>query len=154
MDMNQGTQRVFPRRAFVAAALSAVTAGAAIGLGMLGGLSRVETGVFAFSRGTSFANGDEDRLRSLLSRALADDHLHVTILGHTGQSGEASANLELSEARAELAQNMALDLGISGDRITARGVGGASPLGKTEGESDRAYQSRLARVEVSLQMRR
>lgn len=154
MEVNAGKQPVLPRRAFVAAGLSAVFAGGAIGLAALGGLSGVETEVFGFSRGTSFVNGDEERLRGMLAQALQDDRIHVTILGHTGQAGEADANLELSQTRADLARSIATDLGISGDRITARGVGGGSPLAKTDGESERAYQSRLARVEVSLQMRR
>ena len=39
-------------------------------------------------------------------------------------------------------------------QLTVTGVGGAAPLPKRAGESDRAHQSRLARVDVSVQMRR
>ncbi|MEM8803590.1 MAG: OmpA family protein [Pseudomonadota bacterium] len=134
--------------------MSAVLAGSAVALGILGGASQVQTGSFQFSRGLSFANGDEARLRGLLAGAVADERIHVTIVGHTGSAGDDAANLELSEERADLAQTMAVTLGIPASRITARGVGGAAPLAKEDGESDRAYQSRLARVEVSLQMRR
>ena len=154
MEVTQGKQPVLPRRAFVAAGLSAILAGSAVALAMIGGASETERDMFRFSRGLSFANGDEARLRGFLSRALSDERLHVTILGHTGSEGDATANLQLSEERAALAHAMAVELGLARDRITSLGVGGGSPLPREDGESDRAYQSRLARVEVSLQMHR
>lgn len=143
-----------PRRAFLAAGLSAVLAGGAVALGVVGGASSPQAEQFQFSRGLSWANGEEARLRAMLSQALVDDRIHVTILGHTGDAGDADANLELSQARAALAQTMAEGLGLTTDRITSAGVGGAAPLARTDGESDRAYQSRMARVEVTLQQRR
>jgi len=143
-----------PRRAFVAAALSAVFAGSAVTLGLVGGLSAVQSETFQFSRGVSLASGEEDRLRDLFASALIDDRIHVTIIAHTGSTGDATANQTLSEERAEAGRSIALDMGIAPDRITSVGVGGGSPASKREGESDRAHQSRLARMEISLQMRR
>lgn len=154
MDVKQQNTPLLPRRAFVAGGLSAVLAGAGVGLALLGGVSQVEASDFQFSRGVTLANGEEERLRGILARALPDERVHVTIVGHSGDVGDAAANLSLSEERAALAQSLALGLGIAADRITARGVGGASPLAQEDGESDRAYQARLARVEVSLQVRR
>lgn len=154
MSVKQRETPLIPRRTFVAAGLSAVLAGTAVSLGVIGGVSGVEASAFQFSRGVSLATGEEARLRGMLARALPDERVHVTILGHTGEAGDATANLALSEERAALVQSIAQAVGITPDRITARGVGGASPLPKEDGESDRAYQSRLARVEVSLQMRK
>lgn len=154
MEVTRSEKAFLPRRAFVAAGLSAILAGTATSLAILGGLTETDGDSFQFSRGLSLANGEEDRLRGFLASALADERLHVTILGHTGDAGDAAANLSLSEARAELARAMAADLGFAPGRVTSRGVGGAAPLSKEDGESDRAHQSRLARVEVSLQMRR
>jgi len=145
---------VLPRRVFVTAGLSAVLAGAAVLLAIFGGMSDVETSSFQFSRGVSFAAGEEARLRGLLAQALPDQRVHVTILGHTGDAGDVDANLALSEERATLVQAMALAAGIGPDRVTVQGVGGNAPLPKDNSESDRAYQSRLARVEVSLQLRK
>lgn len=145
---------LLPRRVFLAATLSAVCAGGGAALAVLGGASNVETGSFQFTRGVSFAFGEEERLRGVLGRALKDERVHVTILGHTGSAGDPAANLVLSEQRAAIAEALARDLGIAPDRMTARGLGGASPLPKEDGEGDRAYQSRLARVDVSLQLRR
>ncbi len=145
---------VFPRRAFLAAGLSALFAGGAVGLAILGGQSAIAAEEFQFSRGLTFANGDRDRLLAMLAQALRDDRIHVTILGHTGTTGDADANVKLSEDRAELVAGMAQSLGVTSGRVTARGVGGADPLAKLDDESERAFQSRLARVEVSLQMRK
>ncbi len=152
--MTQHETPLFPRRAFLAAGLSAVFAGSAVGLAILGGASKVEAQTFQFSRGLALVNGEDARLRGFLSNALADERIHVTILGHTGGTGDAGANLSLSEERAAFAQAMAQEVGVPADRITATGLGGTSPLAKEDGETDRAYQSRLARVEVSLQMRK
>lgn len=154
MEKTSKTSLFLPRRAFLAAALSAVFAGSAVTLAQLGGLSTVQSETFRFSRGVSLASGEEDRLRDLLTRALQDARLHVTIIAHTGSTGDATANQTLSEERADVGQSIALDMGIAPDQITALGVGGASPAAKQEGESDRAHQSRLARMEISLQMRR
>ena len=76
---------VFPRRAFVAAVLSGVTAASAIGLGLYGGLSMPESQDFGFSRGVKWAAQDGERLRGFLARALEDDRIHVTIFGHSGR---------------------------------------------------------------------
>lgn len=153
-DEKQSSGPVMPRRAFVAAGCSAVLAGAAVSLGVLGGATRPKQDVFQFSRGLAFAAGEEDRLRGHLAGALADDRMHVTIVGHTGDAGDGAANQKLSDDRAAAVKAMAEAMGVSAERITFQGVGGAATLPKEEGESARAYQSRLARVEVTLQMRR
>jgi len=145
---------VFPRRAFVAAVLSGVTAASAIGLGLYGGLSMPESQDFGFSRGVKWAAQDGERLRGFLARALEDDRIHVTIFGHSGSAGDAVANFDLSVERAEVARAVAQELGITTDRMTVQGLGGGRLLPKTDGESERAYQTRLSRVEVILQMRK
>ncbi len=145
---------IFPRRAFVAAGLSAMLAGGMVTLGLLGGASAVERDVFRFSRGVSLASGEEARLRGLLSKALVDARIAVTIVGHTGNVGDAQANLELSQARADVAKTIAQELGIGPSRVSAVGVGGGAPLARQDGESERMHQTRLARLEVSLQLRR
>lgn len=145
---------MLPRRAFVAAALSAVTAASAVALGLYGGLSTPESQHFSFSRGLTWAGQDGERLRGFLAGALEDERIHVTIFGHSGSTGDAAANFNLSLERAELARAVAKNLGITADRMTVQGLGGGRPLPKMEGESTRAHQSRLSRVEVILQMRK
>ena len=150
----QEVRPVFPRRAFVAAGLSALVAGGGVLLAGVGAITAPRTETFRFSRGTTFASGEGERLRGHLAGALADDRVHMTILGHSGDRGDAAANRALSEARAEAAATVAREMGLPAARITASGVGGSDPVPRRDGESDRAYQARLARVEVSLQVRR
>lgn len=145
---------LIPARALFAALLSALTAGAIAALIWLGALAQPQTESFAFSRGTGFADGEALRLRGYLAAAAQDATLSVVIVGHTGQNGDADANLALSEARAEAAGEIAADLGIAADRISLMGVAGGDPLPKQDGQSDRAYQSSLARVDITLQVQR
>ncbi|MEM6477775.1 MAG: OmpA family protein [Pseudomonadota bacterium] len=153
-EVPESSGPIFPRRVFVAAALSAACAGGAAGLAGLGVLSAPQSAEFQFSRGTSFASGEEARLRALLAEALADERLNVTIIGHTGDAGDPQANLALSDERAALALEIAQSMGISAAQLSAQGVGGGAPLARLEGESERAHQIRLARVTVALQLRR
>lgn len=154
MDKKSDPMPSLPRRSFVVAGLSAVLAGSIVALSVLGNLSEIDKETFGFSRGTSFATGDEQRLRAFLARALQDDRIDVVILGHSGTAGETSANMKLSEARAEMTRTIALEFGVSPAQVSSTGLGGFAPLDKLDGESERAFQARLARVEVSLQMRR
>lgn len=120
----------------------------------LGLVTAPRTDTFRFSRGTALATGEEARLRGVLAEALGDERIDVIIVGHTGSSGDAEANQDLSAERAEAVVDIARDIGLTRDRISATGVGGGDPLPKEEGEGDRAHQARLARVDVTLQVRR
>ncbi len=141
---------VLPRRAFAAALLSGAVAAMAVGLVTWGGLDAPRTESFQFSRGVNFTEGAEAQLRGFLTPAIADDRLAVLITGHTGSLGDAAANLALSTRRAERVAEIALDLGIPQNRITAAGVGGSAPVPKSAEQSEREYQSTLSRVDVTL----
>lgn len=145
---------LLPRRAFGAAAVSALAAAATVAVIWLGALGAPTTQTFQFSRNTTFANGELVRLQGFLAPAAQDDKLQIVILGHTGQNGDATANLELSVNRAEVAAKMAKDMGIEATRISTTGLGGSAPSAKTDGQSDRAFQAGLARVDVTLRVQR
>ncbi|MEM8578329.1 MAG: OmpA family protein [Pseudomonadota bacterium] len=138
----------------VAAGLSALVAGGAVALAGLGAVTAPRSADFTFVRGTAFGAGEAARLRAFLRPALLDERTSVTFIGHTGTAGDAAANQTLSEARAEAGAALAREMGLQAGRITALGLGGADPLPKAEGETARAFQSRLARLTVSLQVRR
>lgn len=143
-----------PRRVFLAAGLAALVAGGAVALGILGQVTAPSSQEFRFARGTSFATGEEDRLRGVLTLAAQDDRITVIITGHSGTTGDADANRALSDERAALVRDIALELGVDASRLTAAGIGGGAPLAQGADEGERAWQARLARVEVSLQVRR
>ncbi|MEM6306786.1 MAG: OmpA family protein [Pseudomonadota bacterium] len=145
---------LFPRRAIWASVISVLLASGFVVLIILGNLTAPVPHSFQFSRATNLAVGEDQRLRAVLSDVVADDRLWVTVVGHSGTIGDAQANTDLSTARADTVRDLALQLGIRTGQINAIGVGGARPLPQSDGESERAYQSRLARVDVTVQLRR
>lgn len=143
-----------PLRAIFAIVASAAVAAMIAGLGLVGAVTVPDDEVFRFTRGTQFAAGEEARLRGHLAKAAKDERIAVIITGHTGTQGDEGANIALSEDRANVAAALAEEMGVTADNIHAGGAGGGSPLPKQDGMSDRAHQSTLARVEVTLQVRR
>jgi len=75
----------------------------------------------------------------------------VRVRGHTAQSGDADLNRQLSLERADaVARYMNVTYNVDANRIKVVGMGSSQPLAHLPNESDRAYQYRLPRVEVSL----
>jgi len=73
--------------------------------------------------------------------------MKISVDGYTDNTGDAGKNKILSEARANAVQARLIAAGISGDRISTRGMGAADPVadnGTAEGRS----QNR--RIEVTL----
>lgn len=66
-----------------------------------------------------------DELASFLNR---NDHLKLSIEGHTDDVGNAEKNLELSKRRAYAIARYLVKKGINGKRIKAEGFGGNRPL--------------------------
>ncbi|MGP6085757.1 OmpA family protein [Antarctobacter jejuensis] len=143
-----------PRRAVIGAVLVALSLGGAAALGIAGAALSPASDDFFFSRGTSFAKGEEARLKAKLAELAADDRITLRITGHSGTQGDDSANLDLSEQRAEAARSVARAAGFPAERVDwVGGVGGGDPLSQKDGESDRAYQAGLARVTLDWQVR-
>jgi outer membrane protein OmpA-like peptidoglycan-associated protein len=75
----------------------------------------------------------------------------VLVKGHTGLSGDVEQNRKLSQERAQaVAAHLQTQYGIAASRLRVVGLGASAPLARLPGESDRAYQYRLPRVELSL----
>lgn len=103
-----------------------------------------------FKRGTAM----EDQAEAVLARAIEDAHTRhrarIVVTGHTGTRGDAGANKALSEERARVVSRELVDSGVAKDRIRTLAMGGKSPLERAEDESDRAYQRRLPRTEITI----
>jgi outer membrane protein OmpA-like peptidoglycan-associated protein len=75
----------------------------------------------------------------------------LQIKGHTGLGGDANANLELSQKRAEaVMETLSAQYGVDPDRMQGLGFGSSEPLPRDIGESERSYSYRLPRVEFVL----
>lgn len=78
-------------------------------------------------------------------------NFRVIVRGHTGTRGDHASNRELSQERAETVKRyLVVTHSIEDARLRAVGYGGERPLPRGAGESDRAYQYRLPRVELYL----
>jgi outer membrane protein OmpA-like peptidoglycan-associated protein len=78
-------------------------------------------------------------------------NFRVVIKGHTGLRGDKKANQQLSQERAEaVVRYLTVTYGIDIDRLRPVGLGASQPLKKKPGESNRAYNYRLPRVELFL----
>ncbi|MEM7588143.1 MAG: phosphate ABC transporter substrate-binding/OmpA family protein [Acidobacteriota bacterium] len=74
----------------------------------------------------------------------------IIIRGHTAPGGDEAANVQLSLERAQaVMQYLKAVHGTDPARLLAEGVGSAQPPRRKPGESPRAYQYRLSRVEFT-----
>ncbi|MEM7350795.1 MAG: phosphate ABC transporter substrate-binding/OmpA family protein [Acidobacteriota bacterium] len=74
----------------------------------------------------------------------------IIIRGHTGPGGDEAANVQLSLERAQaVLQYLKAVHGIAAERLLAEGMGSTRPPRRKPGESPRAYQYRLSRVEFT-----
>ena len=75
----------------------------------------------------------------------------IRVRGHTALSGDPESNRQLSQERADsVARYMNVTYGVDPKRVQVVGLGASKPLPRLAGETDRAYQYRLPRVEVVL----
>lgn len=81
----------------------------------------------------------DDAVRSLL----AFPEVKVEILGYTDSVGAASANLALSQRRAEAVKTYLVNAGVDPARLTARGLGEESPVASNATPEGRAQNRRI-----------
>ncbi|AUD03362.1 OmpA family protein [Spirosoma pollinicola] len=75
---------------------------------------------------------------------------HIDVAGHTDNIGDPRLNLALSENRAKVVSGYLKRRGITDDRITAIGYGGAQPIADNNTEGER---SKNRRVEITIKQR-
>ncbi len=105
-----------------------------------------------FQRGTaSLGDDDEQVLARMAERLRHYPNYRILVKGHTGNGGDADANMDLSKSRAQtVASHLLTAFNIDANRIRAVGYGASQPLPRLANESDRSYGYRLPRVEVAL----
>lgn len=78
-------------------------------------------------------------------------NFRVEVRGHSGIRGDKRMNKLLSQDRAEsVLRYIDITYGVAPERIRSVGFGGEKPLARNPGESSRAYNYRLPRVEIVL----
>lgn len=95
------------------------------------------------SSSKKLTSGSYSALNVLVSTLKAHPELHLTIEGHTDNTGAAAQNLVLSEQRANVVRNYLVKKGISSDRVTAIGYGQERPIGDNNTAKGKATNRRV-----------
>ncbi|MFA6158825.1 MAG: phosphate ABC transporter substrate-binding/OmpA family protein [Candidatus Paceibacterota bacterium] len=114
------------------------------------GTLKIEPIVFQTGTSDLLLEGKED-LDKIVARLKHYPTFRILVKGHTSMRGDPEANGALSLDRASAAARyLQVTYGIDPHRIRSLGLGGTKPLPREPGESGRAYDYRLPRVELSL----
>ena len=74
--------------------------------------------------------------------------LKFSVEGHTDSQGDDAFNMKLSQGRAETVMNTLIKLGISADRLTAKGWGESKPIANNASPEDMANNRRVEFVKM------
>ena len=104
-----------------------------------------------FETGASALTGDTYvSLEELAAFLNADPDRSVVLVGHTDNLGSLSGNIALSEARAAAVRDFLLtQLGVSGDQVTAEGIGYLAPRATNDTPDGRDANRRVEVVLAS-----
>lgn len=139
-----------PRRYLLGAALASIAVAGSLALDIVGRSARIEPLMLQFTRGTTLAAGEAVKVSAFVGSLIAEPRIQFHVQGHTGDVGDADANLALSQQRADLAAKLLQDAGVDPAQIAAvQGIGGTNPLPELGDESTREHQRRMARVTIT-----
>jgi len=85
----------------------------------------------------------EEQLNNIVAILKAYPQVGLKIGGYTDNTGDAAANLKLSQERAEHVKNRLVALGIDASRLEADGYGQEFPVGDNNTELGRAMNRRI-----------
>lgn len=86
----------------------------------------------------------QDQLNNIAAILKAYPAVHLTIGGYTDNTGDAAQNLKLSQDRADSVVNQLQTMGISADRLVAKGYGEDHPVGDNSTADGRAANRRIS----------
>ena len=108
---------------------------------------RTRRWVVAFD-GSEVSSNAEAMLQTAIDDARTRPDQPIRVVGHTGTVGGLEAKRAQSERRAEAIRNRLVQAGIDERRIETAALSDQAPLLQREGESRRAFERRLQRVEI------
>jgi OOP family OmpA-OmpF porin len=74
--------------------------------------------------------------------------LKFSVEGHTDSQGDDALNIKLSQERAETVRNTLIKMGVSPDRLTAKGWGESKPISNNASPEDMANNRRVEFVKI------
>jgi OmpA-OmpF porin, OOP family len=99
--------------------------------------------LFATNSATLEPSSDE-QLRNIASILTAYPNVHAKIGGYTDNTGDANANLTLSQQRADSVRQQLIGMGISADRLEAQGYGDQHPVADNASADGRQLNRRIS----------
>ena len=104
----------------------------------------VTLGDVLFATGqVTLVEGGRSSLEEVVDLLQTEPDKKIRVEGHTDSSGDADANLLLSEQRAQAVLEALVSLGVASDRISALGMGEDFPIASNEDEDGRARNRRV-----------
>jgi len=86
----------------------------------------------------------QEQLGNLAAMLKAYPTVHLKIGGYTDNTGDAAANMQLSQQRADTVRQSLISMGIAADRLEAQGYGSQYPVADNSTEEGRAQNRRIA----------
>lgn len=106
-------------------------------------LSTIRLKYVFFETGSAALKEDSRYELDYVSNLLKNNpSVNIELSGHTDNTGDADANLTLSQNRAESVRNYLVNKGISSDRLTALGYGQTQPIDNNETDEGRQNNRR------------
>jgi outer membrane protein OmpA-like peptidoglycan-associated protein len=98
-----------------------------------------------FTSGSDYVDPRSYKLLENIARVLKghDEITRLTVEGHTDDSGEESANISLSQQRAEAVVKYLVAQGVAESRLVAKGLGSTQPLEPNDTQEGRAANRRV-----------
>ena len=96
------------------------------------------------SNSATLRSESTEQLANIAQILKAYPTLHIMIGGFTDNAGDAAANLQLSQARANSVMQELIKMGIGAGRLEAEGYGETSPLADNSTEAGRLRNRRIA----------
>jgi OmpA-OmpF porin, OOP family len=86
----------------------------------------------------------QEQLQDIAAILKAYPNVHVKIGGYTDNTGEAAANQELSQQRADWVKQQMINMGIGADRLDAQGYGEQNPVADNTTAQGRQQNRRIS----------
>jgi len=102
-----------------------------------------------FEHGSSeLDTASKEKVLSFIPFLEKNSFYNVKIIGHTDNTGSATGNQKLSEARAKYIRTLLIDNGIASNRLSAEGKGEAEPIATNDTKEGR-HTNRRIEVQLS-----
>lgn len=86
---------------------------------------------------------DEQKLTQVADKLKSCPGAHITVNGYSDNTGDDAVNVSLSDNRANSVADFLIAKGVTGERITAKGMGAANPVAGNDTPEGRARNRRV-----------